>query len=113
MNTSTLDVPGLIRAIRHHAELHNSYDTFQEEKAIEALQAGRPVFWSSAQYSNQAAMILHTRANCDGLAAALAEHPHFAEWIETLIPLTPSAEVALEEARWQIAGALQGKQEAA
>ena len=106
-NIATLDVAGLLRAIRVHAEQHNSGDTYAEGKAIEALQQGRPVFWTTARYHNQAACCLHYDANRDGLAAALEANPHFAAHIGTLIPLTPSATVALEEARWQIAGGLQ------
>lgn len=101
---STLDVAGLIRAIRHYGEMHDSYDTFQADKAIDAFQHGRPVFWSTARYHNQTACCLHSEANRIGLAATLAEHPDFAEWLDTLIALTPSAKAALEEARWQVAG---------
>jgi len=102
---TTLDVPGLIRQIRALAEQHGGEDTYAEGLAIDAFQAGRPVFWTRAGYSNQAAGILLDKTHQLGLAVALTAYPRGAEYIETLIPLTPSAEAALEEARWQIAGA--------
>jgi hypothetical protein len=98
------DLYDTLRAIRALADQFDSRESGGEDLALDALQAGRPVFWTSARYHNQRALTLHHRALQLGLAAAIAEDPRRTEEINTLIPLSPAAENALEEARWQIAG---------
>lgn len=103
-----------IRAIRALGDLLRSSDASCEDLAIEAVQCGRPAFWTSATYHNQAAVRFAQLANSGRLDDALAacaiadiEAASPRELIASLIPLNPRAREALAEARrrlWRMSG---------
>lgn len=101
------DLPDAIRAISALGNLFNSSDTFAEESALDAFQAGREAYWSKAGYSNQIAGIVLLAANRGGLASALRAHANddstlYARrtpyLLGTLIPLNKPAMEALHRA---------------
>jgi hypothetical protein len=90
-----------ISAIRALGDLLRSEDSTAEDHALEALHAGRAVFWSSATYHNHAAVRFLQLVNTDmaledALAACvidgIAAASEFA-LLATLIPLNPKARV--------------------
>ncbi|HZP76632.1 MAG TPA: hypothetical protein VFB45_10850 [Pseudolabrys sp.] len=95
-----------IRAIRALGDLLRSADTTCEELAIDAALAGKPAFWTSATYHNQAAVRFAQLANSMRLEQALADRamPDIiaaseGELLASLIPLNPKARDALFAAR--------------
>jgi len=95
-----------IRAIRALGDLLRSSDSVCEDLAIEAAQNGRPAYWTSATYHNQAAVRFAQLANSmrldDALAACAIPDVEAAsprELIASLVPLNPRARETLAEAR--------------
>ena len=95
-----------IRAIRALGDLLRSADSVCEDMAIEAALAGRPAYWTSATYHNQAAVRFAQLANTMPLQAALGAcaQPRLQaasplELLASLIPLNAQARLALQEAR--------------
>ena len=102
-----------IRAIRALSDLHRTHSTLDEDRALEAMQADRPAFWTMAGYSNQLAGKFLTTANTEGLEAALAQcaDEHAGTYLRTapyllgtLIPLNIKAHVERNAAWSRIGG---------
>lgn len=101
-----------LKAIRALSDLHGTHSTIDEERALDAVQAGRAAFWTTASYHNQIAGIFLTAVNRSGLAFALKqcardEDPdymrHSAYLLGTLVPLNPPACAAVNAA-WSSIG---------
>jgi hypothetical protein len=71
----THEVQAAIRAIGALSELFNIADTLAEEWALYAFTVGRPAYWRTVGYGNQALGNLMDDANRLGLEAALAARP--------------------------------------
>ena len=87
---------------------YDNPESHDEDKAIDALREGRPAFWTTATYHNQAARLTVEWANGKTLGEALArfaddrsivEARHTMRLLDTLIPLHGAAIRALLEAR--------------
>src|SRR4051812_12724538 len=95
-----------IRAIHALSLLLNSDDGNTEEAAIAAASEGRPAYWTTSSYHNQAAVALAYRANTQGLEASLNDiakttpEAHTALYLlNTLIPLNREARSEIERMR--------------
>jgi hypothetical protein len=101
---STLTASALLARIQELSDQYDNPDALARDYALEALREGRPLFWTKSKYHNQRALQLHVDALLYGVSVAVAKDPRRGEWLDTLIPLTPAAEAALEQARWFVAG---------
>lgn len=101
---------GAIRAVGALGQVFRNDNTDRENAALDAFREGRPAFWSTATYHNQAACSFVYRANALGIESALdvANDDVFAAsrdfLLGCLIPINPAGRRELEdirEAEWK------------
>lgn len=103
-----IDIEAAVRLIGTLSDIFNTGDTFAEREAMNNVADGKPAFWTTMPYHNQAAGIFMLMANVNGLPAAVAwanneSRAHTTSlgklpflWT-TLVPLNAAGRTAIQE----------------
>lgn len=90
---------------------YDNWDGGLVEEAVKAAEAGRPAYWTTQRYSNQAAQLFAVICNREGLRSALASlrpanvtHETATALVDSLVALNGAAADAItywkEQAPW-------------